>query len=84
MAECCTVNAVRDGMNLVPYKYTLCRQGTPEMDKSLGLKCCTVNAVRDGMNLVPYKYTLCRQGTPEMDKSLGLSEDSPGTRTRLF
>ncbi|KAJ4887404.1 hypothetical protein Rs2_27152 [Raphanus sativus] len=34
LAECCVVNAVRDGMNLVPYKYTVCRQGTPEMDKS--------------------------------------------------
>ncbi|KAG5407901.1 hypothetical protein IGI04_014020 [Brassica rapa subsp. trilocularis] len=37
MAECCIVNAVRDGMNLIPYKYTVCRQGTPEMDKSLGV-----------------------------------------------
>ncbi|KAF2540655.1 hypothetical protein F2Q68_00031546 [Brassica cretica] len=37
MAECCIVNAVRDGMNLVPYKYTVCRQGTPEMDKYMGL-----------------------------------------------
>ncbi|KAK1311359.1 putative alpha,alpha-trehalose-phosphate synthase [UDP-forming] 8 [Acorus calamus] len=27
-AECCIVNAVRDGMNLVPYKYVVCRQGT--------------------------------------------------------
>lgn len=37
LAECCIVNAVRDGMNLVPYKYTVCRQGTPSMDKSLGV-----------------------------------------------
>lgn len=37
MAECCIVNAVRDGMNLVPYKYTVCRQGTPNMNKSLGV-----------------------------------------------
>ena len=37
IAECCIVNAVRDGMNLVPYKYTVCRQGTPEMDKYMGL-----------------------------------------------
>ncbi|RAL53256.1 unnamed protein product [Cuscuta campestris] len=28
VAECCIVNAVRDGMNLVPYKYIVCRQGT--------------------------------------------------------
>ncbi|ANM58788.1 trehalose-6-phosphatase synthase S8 [Arabidopsis thaliana] len=27
-ADCCLVNAVRDGMNLVPYKYIVCRQGT--------------------------------------------------------
>ncbi|KAL3636337.1 putative alpha,alpha-trehalose-phosphate synthase [UDP-forming] 10 [Castilleja foliolosa] len=28
LAECCIVNAVRDGMNLVPYKYIACRQGS--------------------------------------------------------
>lgn len=38
-AECCIVNAVRDGMNLVPYKYIVCRQGTPQMDEALGRKC---------------------------------------------
>ncbi|KAK4257621.1 hypothetical protein QN277_007184 [Acacia crassicarpa] len=27
ISECVVVNAVRDGMNLVPYKYTVCRQG---------------------------------------------------------
>ncbi|KAL3631020.1 putative alpha,alpha-trehalose-phosphate synthase [UDP-forming] 9 [Castilleja foliolosa] len=31
MAECCIVNAVRDGMNLVPYKYIVCRQGSLSM-----------------------------------------------------
>ncbi|KAE8704968.1 putative alpha,alpha-trehalose-phosphate synthase 10 [Hibiscus syriacus] len=38
LAECCIVNAVRDGMNLVPYKYIVCRQGTPAMDEALGVK----------------------------------------------
>ncbi|KAK8605601.1 hypothetical protein V6N13_102377 [Hibiscus sabdariffa] len=38
LAECCIVNAVRDGMNLVPYKYIVCRQGTPSMDEALGVK----------------------------------------------
>ncbi|CAL5418961.1 unnamed protein product [Camellia sinensis] len=38
VAECCIVNAVRDGMNLVPYKYIVCRQGSPEMDKAVGMK----------------------------------------------
>ncbi|KAI4328232.1 hypothetical protein L6164_020605 [Bauhinia variegata] len=37
-AECCIVNAVRDGMNLVPYKYIVCRQGTPKLDEALGRK----------------------------------------------
>ncbi|KAE8663314.1 putative alpha,alpha-trehalose-phosphate synthase 11 [Hibiscus syriacus] len=34
-ADCCIVNALRDGMNLVPYKYTVCRQGTSKMDEAL-------------------------------------------------
>ncbi|KAH6818563.1 trehalose phosphatase/synthase 11 [Perilla frutescens var. frutescens] len=38
ISECVVVNAVRDGMNLVPYKYTVCRQGSPELDKALGLE----------------------------------------------
>uniref|UniRef100_A0A2N9GFZ4 Uncharacterized protein n=1 Tax=Fagus sylvatica TaxID=28930 RepID=A0A2N9GFZ4_FAGSY len=38
VAECCIVNAVRDGMNLVPYKYIVCRQGTPYMDEAMGIK----------------------------------------------
>jgi trehalose 6-phosphate synthase/phosphatase len=38
IAECCIVNAVRDGMNLVPYKYIVCRQGTPTMDEAMGIK----------------------------------------------
>lgn len=36
-ADCCIVNAVRDGMNLVPYEYVVCRQGTEEMDKVRGI-----------------------------------------------
>ncbi|XP_010278047.1 PREDICTED: probable alpha,alpha-trehalose-phosphate synthase [UDP-forming] 9 [Nelumbo nucifera] len=36
ISECCVVNPVRDGMNLVPYKYTVCRQGSPLLDKVLG------------------------------------------------
>ncbi|KAJ0105658.1 hypothetical protein Patl1_18002 [Pistacia atlantica] len=35
LAECCFVNAVRDGMNLMPYKYTVCRQGAPKLDEAL-------------------------------------------------
>lgn len=37
LAECCIVNAVRDGMNLIPYKYIICRQGTPNTDKAIGI-----------------------------------------------
>jgi trehalose 6-phosphate synthase/phosphatase len=32
------VNAVRDGMNLVPYKYTVCRQGSSALDKALAFE----------------------------------------------
>lgn len=38
VAECCIVNALRDGMNLVPYKYIVCRQGTQQMEEALGVK----------------------------------------------
>ncbi|KAG8372446.1 hypothetical protein BUALT_Bualt12G0067000 [Buddleja alternifolia] len=38
VSECVVVNAVRDGMNLVPYKYTVSRQGCPDLDKALGLE----------------------------------------------
>ncbi|KAK7265706.1 hypothetical protein RJT34_33329 [Clitoria ternatea] len=37
LAECCVVNAVRDGMNLVPYEYIVCRQGSPKMDEALDI-----------------------------------------------
>ncbi|KAG2578670.1 hypothetical protein PVAP13_6NG117100 [Panicum virgatum] len=36
-SDCCIVNAVRDGMNLVPYEYTVCRQGNNEIDRLRGL-----------------------------------------------
>jgi len=36
-SDCCIVNAVRDGMNLVPYEYTVCRQGNEEIDRLRGL-----------------------------------------------
>ncbi|XP_020587956.1 alpha,alpha-trehalose-phosphate synthase [UDP-forming] 5-like [Phalaenopsis equestris] len=32
IAECCVVNPVRDGMNLVPYEYTVCRQGSDALE----------------------------------------------------
>ncbi|KAK6790728.1 hypothetical protein RDI58_009809 [Solanum bulbocastanum] len=35
VAKCCLVNAVRDGMNLVPYKHIVCRQGSPGMDDAM-------------------------------------------------
>ncbi|KAK6944272.1 Glycosyl transferase, family 20 [Dillenia turbinata] len=42
MSECCVVNAVRDGMNLVSYKYTVCRQGSPAIDEALGIQGSSV------------------------------------------
>ncbi|KAL1823296.1 hypothetical protein ACET3Z_010074 [Daucus carota] len=38
ISDCCVVNALRDGMNLVPYKYTVSRQGSPVIDKAMGLE----------------------------------------------
>jgi len=35
LAECCIVNAVRDGMNLVPYEYVVCREGSHKRDEAL-------------------------------------------------
>lgn len=32
IAECIVVSAVRDGLNLVPYKYTACRQMSPALE----------------------------------------------------
>ncbi|KGN49325.1 probable alpha,alpha-trehalose-phosphate synthase [UDP-forming] 7 [Cucumis sativus] len=34
IAECVVVTAVRDGMNLTPYEYVVCRQGSPGSDYS--------------------------------------------------
>ncbi|KAJ6923548.1 hypothetical protein NC652_017009 [Populus alba x Populus x berolinensis] len=37
ISECCVVNALRDGMNLISYKYTVCRQSSPVLDEALGI-----------------------------------------------
>lgn len=41
IAECCLVTAVRDGMNLIPYEYIICRQGNEKLDETLGLNPST-------------------------------------------
>ncbi|XP_068642840.1 probable alpha,alpha-trehalose-phosphate synthase [UDP-forming] 7 [Aristolochia californica] len=37
IAECAVVTAVRDGMNLTPYEYIVCRQGTNQTESSSDL-----------------------------------------------
>ncbi|KAL8129698.1 hypothetical protein V2J09_018853 [Rumex salicifolius] len=37
ISDCCMVNAVRDGMNLVPYEYTVCRQGSRALEEAAGI-----------------------------------------------
>ena len=37
IAECVVVTAVRDGMNLTPYEYIVCRQGTDDNESSSDL-----------------------------------------------
>lgn len=49
VAECCIVNAVRDGMNLVPYKYVVCRQGSSIMDE---VTCTKSESPRTGTLVV--------------------------------
>lgn len=34
IADCCVVIPVRDGMNLIPYEYIVCREGAPEQISS--------------------------------------------------
>jgi len=41
IAECCLVTAVRDGMNLIPYEYIICRQGSEKIDEILGTDSLT-------------------------------------------
>lgn len=55
LAECCIVNAVRDGMNLIPYKYVICRQGTPKMDETLGV----ADGSKHTSTLVVSEFTGC-------------------------
>ncbi|KAL7246564.1 hypothetical protein ACSBR2_001625 [Camellia fascicularis] len=38
VSDCCLINCLRDGMNLVPYTYTVCRQCSPILDEALGLE----------------------------------------------
>ncbi|XP_023736189.1 probable alpha,alpha-trehalose-phosphate synthase [UDP-forming] 7 [Lactuca sativa] len=38
IAECVVVTAVRDGMNLTPYEYIVCREGIPNSDSDSGPK----------------------------------------------
>ncbi|KAJ8774192.1 hypothetical protein K2173_009623 [Erythroxylum novogranatense] len=49
IAECCLVTAVRDGMNLIPYEYIICRQGNEKLDETLGLN---QNALKKSMLVV--------------------------------
>lgn len=50
MANAVVVTATRDGMNLVPYEYIVCRQGTPGLTHRTSMlvvsgACCVLRAV---------------------------------------
>lgn len=49
VAECCVVTAVRDGMNLIPYEYIVCRQGIANPDTGLA---STLDPPRKSMLIV--------------------------------
>ncbi|XP_031491616.1 probable alpha,alpha-trehalose-phosphate synthase [UDP-forming] 9 [Nymphaea colorata] len=55
VAECCIVNPVRDGMNLVPYKYVVCRQGTQQLDEAM----CVAPGTRKESMLVVSEFIGC-------------------------
>ncbi|KAI3940512.1 hypothetical protein MKW98_024919 [Papaver atlanticum] len=42
IAECCLVTAVRDGMNLIPYEYIICRHGNEKLDVALQVNPSTL------------------------------------------
>ncbi|KAL5725230.1 hypothetical protein ACHQM5_008394 [Ranunculus cassubicifolius] len=44
VADCCVVNAVRDGMNLVPYNYIVCREGTKDLDEAMDIKAGSIRS----------------------------------------
>lgn len=50
IAECCVVTAVRDGMNLIPYEYIVCREGGAEIEGSS--EYSTVPPVKKSMLIV--------------------------------
>lgn len=49
IADCCVVSAVRDGMNLIPYEYIVCRQSITELDARFGM---TSDNPKDSMLVV--------------------------------
>lgn len=49
IADCCVVSAVRDGMNLIPYEYIVCRQSIAELDARFGM---TSDNPKDSMLVV--------------------------------
>lgn len=46
IADVAVVTATRDGMNLVPYEYVVCRQGAPVRFCPSGLQFCTIKLHR--------------------------------------
>ncbi|XP_063941310.1 probable alpha,alpha-trehalose-phosphate synthase [UDP-forming] 9 [Daucus carota subsp. sativus] len=54
-SECCIVNAVRDGMTLVPHMYIICGQGSSTVDEASGI----MSYFPRTSVLIIYKYVGC-------------------------
>ena len=70
LAEACVVTAVRDGMNLIPYEYIVCREGggggagsgggdTPPMSVGVGVNRSTVGSESKKSMLVVSEFIGC-------------------------
>lgn len=59
VADCCIINAVRDGMNLVPYEYVVCRQGTKEIDSLRGINEASERSRQHTSTLILSEFMGC-------------------------
>jgi len=58
VADCVVVTATRDGMNLVPYEYIVCRQG-PDATAATETEASVESGPRDSMLVVSGMFCSC-------------------------
>ncbi|KAL3619456.1 Sesquithujene synthase A [Castilleja foliolosa] len=75
ISECCLVTAVRDGMNLIPYEYVVCRQGTSMLVVSEFLGCSP--SLSGAIRVNPWNTDAVSEA---MNNALMISEDEKQMR----